>query len=785
MIISPPFLPLKDTPVYSEEDVRFLMPDAAPGNGFFPVSQALAWHGGMHFSATSTEEPVRAIADGVVIFKRDAELARYDLQDHSTGCVVLRHTTEIGAQGNTATEVVFYSIYQHLRALDKDLPAVGQTIYRKDKLGLAGFVHGVANRIHLEIIAGDADAQKLLGRSTGDLDLTRDGRTDSVYGQIYVLLPSQSHCYASDPRAVNNPAPAGNSGPDRLIIGIQYAMGQAILTTYQLTGKTLGSPVPEADAEYNLYAEATRRHNNLRANLQAGGSTNTQQPGGARSSANLASATALPDSSPSGWYELLRFGRNLGPDPLPSNAAHWRQVALPGQAEAMWVDLNAAGTMKFSDADFPQWMGWKLVDDDSEDGNSQCNSALIDVMLSPLAQPQTAPSLTDPTSPVPETAQTTPDQKAANRLRSLADTDIQQQLVKTICKFPTEWADAEVRTRWAWVRKQGNPHIPYPLEEEIDFTEMSDFAQKLCFWEKLPDEDKKRLTQKHWHFNAREFIVHFRKCGWLAKKEFIQLIPLNIIRKPGSHNSKTNAFWESPNIKPAKYLILITSSNLNTALRKFTINTPIRLACFFGNATQETIWFSALLENHGKSPDLHQGWYGRGFLQLTSPNGNINNGNNNYYKYFKFSGKNPMTPPRPTEISWRNEIGDSPYHAAHSACAYWVWENKSVENLEKGTPQVDNTNKYADTPNKNIRNVISTENNGEKIWYYNQSFTNCATAVNYPASTGRNPPNMNGLVDRSTAFINALMVLSENPIFDNGKQGYTPVPENFSRRKIS
>ncbi|WP_370681553.1 hypothetical protein [Comamonas sp. GB3 AK4-5] len=768
MIISPPFLPLKDTAVYSEEDVRTLMPNAAPGNGFFPVSQAMAWHGGMHFTATSAEEPVRAIADGVVIFKRDAELVRYDAQDHSTGCVVLRHTTEIGAQGDTATEVVFYSIYQHLRKLDKDLPAVGQPIYRKDKLGLAGFIHGTANRIHLEIVAGDADAQKLLGRSTGDLDLTRDGRSDAVYGQIYVLLPAQSACYASDPRAANNPAPSGDSGAEQLVIGIQHAMGQATLTTYQLTGEVQGVPVPEKDAEYNLYTEATQRHNNLRTNLQIGNS-----------------ATALPDSSPSGWYELLRFGRNLGPDPLPSNAAHWRKVSLPGQAGAVWVDLNAAGTKKFSDADFPHWMGWKLVDDDIEDSNSQCNSAMIDAMLSPPAQPQTAPSLTGSTSPAPEMAQTTPAQKAANRLRSLADTDIQRQLGKTICKFPTEWADAEVRTRWAWVREQGSPYVPYPLQDESDFTEMSDFAQKLCFWEKLPVEDKNRLTQKHWHLNPVEFIVHFRKCGWLSAKEFMQLLPKQVLREKG----KDEAIWErvGTDISKSDSIFIKHRKSQNIMMRKYGVNKPYRMAAYFGNSIQETQWWGKLHE--GLSSAWYAPWDGRGFLQLTHPY--------NYMNYWRFRGREiddslyqsmadasnskksvaDKDWPKITEQIklWRDQVaGDGAsfsieniHSPADSAGFYWIKNNMAT---------------YADKKSTITRNTIKT-NNSIKTYYSSQSFWNASASVNLPSAVNNYNRNFNGYIARCVPWAQALAVLGEISFPDASGVLTISFPEGYLPRR--
>lgn len=747
MIISPPFLSLSDIPVYDGQCVSSVMPGGIVGSGAYPISQAMGWHGGLHIHAPTNTEPVRAIADGTVVFRRDAGNARYDNEDHSTGCVVIRHVTEIGAQGTAPVTVTYYSITQHLRQLDRDLPAVGRAIYRKDKLGLAGTIHGESDRIHLEIIAGDADTLKLVGRSTGELAVGGSGRIDAVYGQMYVLVPAKSPWYSAQPAGVPGTAAAGDSGNDDLVIGIRYEAGSATLTTYKLNGGIVGTAPREADAEYNLYAEANARHGRLNAADQL-------------------------HSSPSGWYELLRFGRNLGTDPLPANAAHWRKVVVPGQPGGVWINLNASNTRKFSDADFPQWAGWKLIDDDVTDDNSRCDSAAINAMLT--SPPQTG-----------ATTVLTPAQKAADRMQNLCKPDVQEKLAKTICKFPTEWAKDEVRKRWAWTRETGNPSMPYPLEDETDFTEMADFAQKLCFWEDLPAEDKSRLTIKHWHFHPREFIKHFRMCGWLSKRELAQLIPVNIIRKPGSHNSSSAPIWESPSLSAAQNFLSIHAAELNFSLRKFLINTPIRQACFFGNSTQETQWFRYLKEGNGGNPALHQGWYGRGFLQLTNPNGNMNGGRNNYYKYFRFVGRVPSFPPGNQETIWRDEIGTDPHHAAQSACAYWVWDNKSAPDAANPSrAQVDNANKYADLQGVNQRRTISTGSNGAKIWYYNQSFVNCATAVNFPGATGQNPPNMNGLVDRSVAFVNALMVLADVPLFENSQQIYEPQPESYVQQRV-
>ncbi|WP_284335720.1 M23 family metallopeptidase [Comamonas sp. NoAH] len=630
MIISPPFLSRTDTAVYDEQCVRSVMSGGILGSGGFPLGQAMVWHGGAHITAPNANEPVRAIADGIVIFRREGGTAEYDGQPHSTGCVVIRHTTEIGADpgtnGATAVEVTYYSIYQHLRKLDAALPALNQPIYRKDKLGLAGDIHGQPNRIHLEIIAGDADTQKLVGRNTAELPLNQDGRSNTVYGQLYVLLPAQSVCHATQPGNSPLPIASGDSGDADLIIGIQYEQGHATLTTYQLTGEIVGSAPVETDAEYRLYAEANQRHAALSPNERA-------------------------NSSPSGWYELLRFGRNLGPDPLPAHAEHWRKVVLPSHPQGAWVNLNAAGTYKFSDADFPHWMGWKLIDDDTEDNNSQCNSALIDAMLSPAAQPKTAPagppSLIGPSTPppqAPETAQTTPEQRAANRLQNLCKPDVQEKLAKTICKFPTEWAKNELRSRWAWIKAKGNPYMPFPLDDE-EFEKVVTFAEKLCFWEDLPQEDRDRLTFTHWHFHPREFIAHFRKCGWLSEDELAQTFPRYFFYEK-SGNKYIAHKTGNPNIyqinsTQAKERIGNYRLPLCRVMRKYLISNPQRITMFLAQIFLETDRWRTM-EEYGYGAEnknipmakYYSAFYGRGVMQLTWAG--------NYDDYGKYRSKHAL-----------------------------------------------------------------------------------------------------------------------------------------------
>lgn len=738
MIISPPFLSLNDIPVYDGLCVRNVMPGGIVGSGAYPISQAMGWHGGLHIHAPTSMEPVRAIADGTVVFRRDGGNARYDNEDHSTGCVVIRHVTEIGAHGATPVAVTYYSITQHLRQLDHDLPAVGRAIYRKDRLGLAGTIHGESDRIHLEIIAGDADTLKLVGRSTGELMVGGNGRTDAVYGQVYVLVPAKSPCFNSQPTGASLPTAAGDSGNDDLIVGIRYEAGNATLTTYKLNGDTIGTAPQETDAEYNLYTEANARHGRL-------------------------SAADQLISSPSGWYELLRFGRNLGTDPLPANAAHWRKVVVPSQSGGAWINLNASNTKKFSDADFPHWARWKLIDDDVTDENSRCDSAMANAMLTSPPRPGATTILT-------------PAQKAADRMQNLCKSDVQEKLAKTICKFPTEWAKDEVRKRWAWTRETGNPCMPYPLEDETDFTEMADFAQKLCFWEELPAEDKSRLTTRHWHFHPREFIKHFRMCGWLSEPEFKQLLPQFVMRL----DRNRVLLWEPIRLNGDRNTTIANHRTpLNHALRKWGVDTPLRRATFFGNSVQETQWWALLAEGSG-STLWYAPWYGRGFLQLTNPG--------NYIDYWRYRGR---TVPEPLRVSlvaayqavtamppaqrsnsglrdanfpaltaqmreWRAHVGadttgrpPSPEDVlapSDSACYYWAKNRMSAE---------------ADATHT-LEHVSIQTDHGTKAYYRSRTFWRASATVNLPGAVNRtNYTGINGFDARCIAYGYALAVLTE------------------------
>lgn len=354
MLISPPFIP---TLIAGENDDVFInraMLGGTPGDGAFPLSFDLNWHGGIHLTAPregTAALPVRAIADATLVyFRQPTEEAsapadhglRYRDQWTDNGCIVLKHETEIGEGALSA--VVFYSVYMHLSKITLTNPTKGQAVYRKDAIGEAGRIYGQNERIHFEIIADQSQIAHLVGRTEKALNhQAGNGRTDSCWGEMYFFVPPEVLVYETPPanrRQTENTAqviyrcPALSTGAtpvqeggsadngkeaestpltqgyewavanqlqEGIFVRMSYERSQCTLSSFLLCGEEIGAHQEENDYEYNLYRTATN----------------------------------LYPQSPSAGYELLRFGRVLGPDTLqPTDAAHWRQIAVPSPAGA-------------------------------------------------------------------------------------------------------------------------------------------------------------------------------------------------------------------------------------------------------------------------------------------------------------------------------------------------------------------------------------------------------------------------------------------------------------------
>lgn len=647
MIISPPYLLARNADETDEAWIHRCMPGGQPGDGAYPLSNAMQWHGGLHLREPEANALVRAVADGEVVLRRspNQQPAGGLPSDHpqayrggwtDNGVVVLKHTTEIGDGANAS--VTFFSIYMHLREIDASVQ-VNKRIYRKSPLGRAGSVFGEVGRLHFEIVCDDVNLQRLVGRTSGHLNVASNGRTDAVYGTMYFRLPAGTPVYDERPM-LNNPVahrqPIRSAGTVRnamlqaahttkqdLFVGLRYAVGNgaasnrgdAYLNTYELNGTPVGDALEENDAEYNLYRDA------------------------------CAISNAYPDNgcpAPSAVYELLRFGRVIGPDALnPANVPHWRRIHYPGGVG--WVNLNAANVQVFSDADFPHWMGWSLVDD-SADLDSRCDSQTIKGWLDVNGDGKVAPT---------------------EALERMSMEPVASKLAKAICKFPTEWSSTNFDRRLGWIK---TPTLENPQPADVtDFERLRTHIASLSFW-----PGNTGLPDSHWHWNPREFIGHFRKCGWLSQREMIQCVPL-VYQANKTHRAST-VVQESITTRAATERVVERDHvAFFKTCRKYGIS-GVRLAHFLAQIYQETgvlRWSEELAsgdEYQGRvdlgnvSPGDGRRFKGRGLIQTT--------GKTNYQAYSKYRGRSGL---RSYVVEPNNLLlSTDPETAADAAGLYWV-----------------------------------------------------------------------------------------------------------------
>ncbi len=746
MIISPPFVRPRNTGENDPSWVSRMMP--VDINRDFPLNRHASWHGGVHVLHTDrTEEGyeriefVRAIADGEVVSfrapsstnKRDAFPLNYDGRTDD-GYVLLKHQTDIGEN----CRVVYYSLYMHL--MDRLDPVIraGAKVWRKDRIGQSGMV-SETNAFHFEVFCDNENMLKLTGRTTPELDITRDGRTDTVYGDIHFYLPPGTRFYKS----VSDTTSPGtdhlntvHTTTEPLFVSMTFEKGDCTMltrrqnTTTAARFDTVGDPLVNTDVdqnddtakyEYNMYWTAKR----------------------------------LYPQNPSAGLELLHFGRVISTEHetlTPADAPLWRTVSFPGGTGM--VNLASPDIKKFSDADFPHWTGWRMVDDDT-DNNSQCNSPLI-------AGLQDSGHISDLSS-------------------------------RLVCHFPLEWNVATFDQRYVWLRT-GSDDVPAMSEE--DYERLKSHASALCF------ETDEHGTGRLWHFHPLAFITHFRKCCWLSKSELKQLVPRNALRAAGRNDYR----WEAINYRDAAGSIPDTiRTHINRTMQKYLITTPLRIACFLGNGIQETGWLGSMEEGHRYTeadPRTRQvirryniwyyPWYGRGLLQLTNPE--------NYLDYFGFRGRTCPENIRNTLINeysrlylhrgirytdnhlsdtenhvpeniirWRNNISSDLYEAASSAGFYWVARGMAL---------------YADNPHLLERCSVNARGSGIKVYYRSQAFWQASAAVNLPNQVNNEHyQGLNGFEARCCVYGSAIAVLTEQKFPDSNNNPTNEKPESDQLRR--
>ncbi|HDV8881190.1 TPA: M23 family peptidase, partial [Escherichia coli] len=504
MIISPPFIRAKNNNENDAHWIERMMP-VEPDRDY-PINYGGSWHGGIHVRHTNSDrqpEYVRAIADGVVVSIRNpSDQAACSLPplnyNGSTddGYVLLRHETEIGTgeDGN----IVYYSLYMHLEKIEEGI-SEGNKVYRKSSLGMPGHVDGDRG-LHFQIFCDDDNLRKITGRTTPEMDVSRHGRTDVVYGDIYFYLPPGTRFYRSAPEnnAVDNTGEVFQS-TEPLVVTMCFDTGHCIMTTrranpvipsrYDIVGEVL-TDADGTDYEYNLYSAALR----------------------------------LYPQSPSAGFELLRFGRVINTEHetlIPANAPLWRTVSYPGGQGV--INLAADVVTKFSDGDFPHWSGWRLVDDDA-DSNSQCNSVILRgggftdfrqmICHFPLEWCNTG--IEARYGWLKEGVIQERQENEANSDLSLGTDYYRPNNVEynTTGDSHGESPQSAISEMPDLSYEQSNAYenaVRVLLLGEEDWQTLVKHIKALCF-------DTSSIAEgRVWHFNPGEFIKHFRKCGWVDK----------------------------------------------------------------------------------------------------------------------------------------------------------------------------------------------------------------------------------------------------------------------------
>jgi len=682
MIISPPFLSAQaqynnaissadaGNTVASDGDVCAAnMHECAPGNGAYPISFNLGWHGGPHLIApTDGDQPaaVRAIADGKIVYVRATDTSKNPALHYrgvrtDDGCVVIRHDTEIG-EGDNA-KITFYSIYMHLQNVMPTL-AVGKMIYRKDILGTPGQIYGQFPQIHFEIVCDEANLKKIIGREPGPVGHT--GRSDAVYGDIWFFVPRGAKLFANEPHPYRDDDSAPAVGTLRsqagvveagtrcdLVVRMHYEK-DCTLTTYvqdaEGTWSTAGAMLVESEAEYNLY----KRANDLHRRYNDG---------------SLAGLTSVTVPSPSAIFEMIRFGRCIN-DALGSGARfnHWRKVGTPdGEG---WINLSEAGVRVYSDADFPEWAGWSFIQDDPTP-NSLCESPTVKQWLD-----------------VDHSGQVI----HGEAVQALSIDAVKQRLSRSVCKFPTEWSRDGLADRYRWLK---SPHeaLSNPLSE-TDFSTLMEHAHALGFWEDINDADLPPADQC-WHLPVTGFINQLRGCRWLSSSELEQTYPNTYVEKSKGYLRQA-ADAVSGDVRD-RYRVA-----LNRVMEKHSITrNAMRMSHFLGQGAEESralAWMDERrseascnsLYAHVNGNDLPGDGYkfrGRGFKQLT--------GKYNYAEYWVYRGwlaRSSFTPfwwrrshPVRPDIATPDILLTVPYNTVDAGAWYWeAGPNRGLPHL-KGT----------------------------------------------------------------------------------------------------
>lgn len=596
MLISYPIIPAAAATQDDEAKFNSILALAQSQSGLYPVTSGNRWHGGTHLAPG--DEPIRAIADGVIVAYRMApDTKEYPEQGaYDTSFVLIKHETDSGEN----TLVVFYSLYMHLRpkgllnnaqhnqlmpflrAAAPDDTAVhapaNTRIWRKEVLGFGGQLYGQPT-MHFEIFATEADFNAFW-RDRATVTPGQHGSND-VFGDMHFLIPSNLQFAQRHPRALvphridlpgNNafydldPGQAGQN-TDRLHVVVELSNGRRTATTYRLDAQgkiteQVGAPVVQNDYEYELFRLAT----------------------------------ALYPDCPSAGFEYLRFGRILGPD-TTTRVENWQLIRYSDTAVG-YINLAdpAHQISVLSDADFPMY--WEKLEEGEAASPTDgiANIPHLTELLQLPAEPKT-PSLSAP-----------PDFTTR-----AATAGVAEPMRHFICKHPSEWDVSDLETRYAELKKSGGP-----LHDTAAWETFKDHAEKMAFWPQTGLADR-----SVWHFHPLQFIRHYKKCRWLSQNELARTLP----NRPGyTQSGQIRAALNHGLISFGIATQRITSHSvpLNQSMRKYSITSCTRQAHFLAQVMLETDKWRTMTE-YGRGEtntrlpmtQYYASFYGRGIMQLT------------------------------------------------------------------------------------------------------------------------------------------------------------------------
>jgi predicted chitinase len=624
MLISYPILPSQVSATEADnqyEDNSFSDKHEHFDEGIYPVSFDNRWHGGMHLKPASNTEPIRAIADGEIVAYRFATTPLYTHTDTTktqpcdNGFVLIKHKTETG-EGVT---VEYYSLYMHLASEESNkkqtlvftknvaadcvrkakaaapeakaiaAAAADKKVYRKQILGYPGQMYG-ERIVHFEIFTDEAKLNAFFKDSkTEYIDAMKDG-SNELWGDVYFVIspatkfvkkhPStklheflneqSEHVQMAGGKVVKDDkkTPKINESKDaeghtkysggyllkeltegendkQLYVGWHYSKGQRTMTLWEE-----GNPEPLLDNatcpgelayEYDLYQLAN----------------------------------ILYDTCPSAGYELLRWGRMLGPDKDKLNTgalkANWQPMPYKNKAgQTVWgfTNLSDAKILKLSDADFPHWLGWKKVASASKaDGTvdvSKLKEVFKDIDIN-----------NDNNISKEELLAWLKDAKAKRKFKHL------------VVQSPSEWDKAHNPARYNNLKNVGQPFDPATDHGGKNWTEFNTFIEKFQWW-----TDAGLGASNVWHFHPIQFIKQFSVCRWFSEDELEQVYP-----------STKKSVLEKHRLA------------INWTLQKYLLVTPVRQAHFFGQGAEESGSLNSMQEGGNNkisktNEDELGHWYG-------------------------------------------------------------------------------------------------------------------------------------------------------------------------------